>query len=205
MASSTDTITVPHPISAGPEELRSFSRCCVAGAYFSARTRGQRRDEAHLRSRDGLCMATIASQPWTRMKVSKAMHSGVVTVSPTEPLTKVAKLMADRRLHCVVVATAPIEVGSLWGTITDLDLMAAASVRSVEDQCAAGSTSTPAVLISPQARLTDAAELMTRHGVTHLVVAEATRPVGVLSTLDVAVAIADSAPASSRSENEARR
>jgi len=66
--------------------------------------------------------------------------------------------------------------------------------RGLEDQCAAGSASTPAVLISPHARLTDAAELMTRHGVTHLVVAEARRPVGVLSTLDVAVAIADSAP-----------
>jgi len=139
-------------------------------------------------------MATVASQAadWTSVKVSTAMHSGVITVSPNTPLTKVAKLMANRRMHCVVVATEPIEVGSLWGVITDLDLMAAASVRSVEDQCAAGSASTPAVLISPLARLTDAAELMTRHGVTHLVVADARRPVGVLSTLDVAVAIADS-------------
>lgn len=141
-------------------------------------------------------MATIASQPatWTRIKVSKAMHSGVITVSPQAPLTKVAKLMADRRLHCVVVGIEPLEVGSVWGIITDLDLMAAASVRSVEDQCAAGSASTPVVLISPHAQLTDAAELMTRQGVTHLVVAEARRPVGVLSTLDVAVAIADSYP-----------
>jgi CBS domain-containing protein len=141
-------------------------------------------------------MATIASQlaTWTMMKVSKAMHFGVITVPPETRLTKVAKLMADRRMHCVVVATAPIEVGSVWGIVTDLDLMAAASVRNVEDQCAAGSASTPAVLISPHASLTDAVELMTRHGVTHLVVAEARRPVGVLSTLDVAVAIADSDP-----------
>jgi CBS domain-containing protein len=142
------------------------------------------------------CMPATTPQAakWSTTKVSKAMHSGVITVSPSTALTKVAKLMANGRLHCVVVATPPIEVGSLWGIVTDLDLMAAASVRSLEDQCAAGSASTPAVLISPHARLTDAAELMTRHGVTHLVVAEARRPVGVLSTLDVALAIADSAP-----------
>jgi len=96
------------------------------------------------------------------MKVSKAMHFGVITVSPETRLTRVAKLMADRRTHCVVVATAPIKAGSVWGIVTDLDLMAAASVRHVEDQCAAGSASTPAVLISPHARLTDAVELMTR-------------------------------------------
>jgi CBS domain-containing protein len=141
-------------------------------------------------------MPTIPSKAakWTRVRVARAMHSGVITVSPHTPLTKVAKLMASRRVHCVVVATEPVEVGSLWGVISDLDLMAAASVRSVEDQCAAGSASTPAVLISPHAPLAKAAELMTRHGVTHLVVAEARRPVGVLSTLDIADAIADSAP-----------
>jgi len=48
------------------------------------------------------------------MKVSMAMHSGVITVSPETRLTRVAKLMGDRRMHCVVVATAPIEVGSVW-------------------------------------------------------------------------------------------
>jgi signal-transduction protein with cAMP-binding, CBS, and nucleotidyltransferase domain len=103
-------------------------------------------------------------------------------------------VMADRRLHCVVVAHEPLEVGSLWGIVSDVDLIAAACVRSLEEQSAAGSASTAAVLVSPHERLLDAAELMTRHGVSHLIVAEAHRPVGVLSTLDLATAIADAAP-----------
>jgi CBS domain-containing protein len=140
-------------------------------------------------------MTTVAWRPaaWTTMKVSQAMHSGVVTLSPDATLMKVAEVMANRHLHCVVVADEPLEVGSLWGIVSDLDLIAAACLRSLEDQSAAGSASTAAVLVSPHARLPDAAELMTRHGVSHLVVAEAHRPVGVLSTLDLATAIADAA------------
>jgi CBS domain-containing protein len=140
-----------------------------------------------------LAMTRMASAPasWTTRKVADAMHAGVVTVSPDTTLATVADLMANRRLHCVVVADEPVEVGSLWGIVSDLDLVAAACVRSLEDQLAAGSASTAAVLVSPNVRLREAAELMTRHGVSHLVVAEAHRPLGVLSTLDLATAMAD--------------
>jgi CBS domain-containing protein len=130
---------------------------------------------------------------WTTRKVSDAMHAGVVTVSPDMKLSKVAEVMANRRLHCVVVAAEPIEVASLWGIVSDVDLISAACVRDLEEQSAAGSASTPAVLVSPNAALMEAVELMTRHGVAHLVVAEGHLPTGIISTLDLATAIADSA------------
>jgi CBS domain-containing protein len=51
---------------------------------------------------------------------------------------------------------------------------------------------TPAVTIAPDEQLERAAALMTRHGVAHLVVVDRVeqRPVGVVSSLDLAAALA---------------
>jgi CBS domain-containing protein len=98
--------------------------------------------------------------------------------------------MVSNRVHCVVVAD-PSVAPALWGIVSDLDLVAAASVRELDGQLAGGSAGTPAVTVSRDASLQHAAQLMTEHLVAHLIVTDPSsdRPVGVLSTFDVATAL----------------
>jgi CBS domain-containing protein len=72
-------------------------------------------------------------------------------------------------------------------------LAAAFAHEPAESTTAGKVASNPAVLISPRVPLRRAAELMTEHGVTHLVVVDerSNRPVGVISMLDLARVLAD--------------
>jgi CBS domain-containing protein len=134
--------------------------------------------------------------PWHREGVPAApslssgcvvdvMHHGVIVCEPGDPLSRVAELMSEHGIHSVVVGP---EAGALWGIVTDLDLVAAASVRELAEQTAGATAVTPIVAVSPEDTLQWAAQLMTEHAVAHLVVVEPAtgRPVGVLSTLDLA-------------------
>lgn len=123
-----------------------------------------------------------------RLRVADAMHVGVLTCDRDAPLTEVAATMTRERVHCVVVESGSGESGAPWGVVSDLDLVAAATVRELEEQTAGGSAATPVVLVSPAETLERAAQLMTEHAVSHLVVVDpATHgPVGVLSTIDIA-------------------
>lgn len=84
---------------------------------------------------------------------------------------------------------------SLWGVVSDLDLIAGAAVRDVEAQTAGGTAATPVVMVEPEHTLLRAAQLMTEHATFHLVVVDpgSGLPVGVLSTLDLARAVAPAA------------
>jgi CBS domain-containing protein len=124
-------------------------------------------------------------------KVADAMHWGLVHCAPDATLREVATLMADAVVHCVVVIEDADDRAALWGVVSDLDLVAAATVRSLDDQQAGGTAMTPAITASPHESLESAAERMTTHGVSHLVVVDSSRrPVGVLSTLDLVRTIA---------------
>jgi CBS domain-containing protein len=94
------------------------------------------------------------------------------------------------RVHCVVVESGSGDAGPLWGVVSGLDLVAAASVRGLGEQTAGGSAASPVVTIPGGETLERAAQLMTEHGTTHIIVVEHGRPVGVLSTLDIAEALA---------------
>jgi CBS domain-containing protein len=121
------------------------------------------------------------------------MHNGVYTCRREDPLSEVARMMAEQSVHCVIVESASGEDGPPWGVVSDLDLVAAATVRDLDDQAAGGSAASPLVLVTPTESLERAAQLMTEHGTSHLVVVDGpdVQPVGVLSTLDVAAALAD--------------
>ncbi len=122
------------------------------------------------------------------------MHVGVITCDRDTLLTEVARTMARESVHCVVVATGSGESGALWSIVSDLDLVAAATVRDLADQTAGGSAASPLVLVTPGESLERAAQLMTEHATTHLLVVDRRRPpapVGVLSTLDIASALAE--------------
>ena len=69
--------------------------------------------------------------------------------------------------------------------------MKVAATEDVGAWTASGSAATPALMTTPEETLRRAAQLMAEHEVAHLVVvdSETSRPVGVISTLDVAKAV----------------
>ncbi len=137
------------------------------------------------------------SQDGTRLdelEVRAAMHEGVLSCPADTPLSAVAELMAAHAVHSVVVTDDKDD--TIWGVVSDLDLMAAAGVRDLDAQSAGGSAATPALVIGPRDTLQRAAQMMTEHATTHLLVVDdvSGRPVGVLSTLDVARVLARRLP-----------
>jgi CBS domain-containing protein len=126
-------------------------------------------------------------------KVEDVMHEGVVTCSLHAPMTEVARTMAANRIHCVVVWNEPSrnESAELWGVVSDLDLVKIAANQDLSATSAGRCAATSALTIPPGETLRRAAQLMVEHEVTHLVVVDpgTTKPVGVLSTLDLADAL----------------
>jgi CBS domain-containing protein len=139
-------------------------------------------------------MKTQTRHPRIReLLVMDAMHPGVFNCEREEPLSEVAATMVRELVHCVVVESGSGEAGPPWGIVSDLDLVAAASVRDLNEQSAGGSAGTPVVTVSPGESLERAAQLMTEHNTAHLIVVDPSdqRPLGVLSTLDIAASLAE--------------
>ena len=90
------------------------------------------------------------------LRVAEVMHRGVVSCPAEESLEAVAALMSAEQIHCVIVVHDG-DPGSLWGVVSDLDLVAAASVRPLADQRAGGTAMRPAVTVAPSASLDAAA------------------------------------------------
>ena len=123
--------------------------------------------------------------------VRAAMQLGLFTCAPDDPIAAVARTMAEQSIHCVLV-TGIARRGHGgehlgWGIVSDLDLMAALNAEA-ETATAGEVAGTEIVTVSPRESLALAAGLMAEHETAHLVVVspETARPVGMLSTLDVA-------------------
>jgi CBS domain-containing protein len=122
------------------------------------------------------------------VRVADAMHAGVVTCAAETPLRDVARILAEHRIHCVAVPDIAGKGLAAWAVVTDLDVVGAAAAGSVEGRTAGDVAASEALAISEDDVLERAVQLMSEHQVAHLVVVGAAsgRPVGVLSTLDVA-------------------
>ena len=84
-------------------------------------------------------MKTETRQPRINtLRVDDVMHRGVFTCEREARLSEVAATMAREHVHCVVVESDSGEAGPLWGIVSDLDLVAAATVRDLDDQSAGG-------------------------------------------------------------------
>jgi CBS domain-containing protein len=123
------------------------------------------------------------------------MSSGVISCSPETPLRNVARLMVEHRVHAIFVFDYGFEDDEsveLWGLVSDLDVIAAAC-GDIDCRTARDSSVTPLVSVTSEMPLDQAGQLMAEHGVSHLAVLDPRthRPVGVLSTLDVARVIAE--------------
>jgi CBS domain-containing protein len=136
--------------------------------------------------------AGARAKPLSAALVEHAMHPGIIACSPDLPLRGVARLMAEHRIHAVVVELD--DEPASWAVVSDHDLVAAAEAGLVCHD-AASLAGTPAVTVGTDDTLARAAQLMREYGVSHLVVLGARgRPVGILSTLDVADVVARLAP-----------
>jgi CBS domain-containing protein len=146
--------------------------------------------------------------------VGDAMSKGVISCPPETPLRIVACTMATYGVHAIFVLEHTHEDDEsprLWGLVSDLDLVAAAGL-DLDRLTAGGTAVTPLVTISASRPIAEAGSLMAQYGVAHLAVTDPSsrRPIGVISTLDIARAIAadiaphDAAAAFSRSYSASR-
>jgi len=125
--------------------------------------------------------------------VADAMCPGIISCQADASLRAVAAAMASYHVHAVVVEREAVQSGAVrgWGIVSDVDL-ARAAARGELQATAGELAGAGAVFIGPAEPLKRAAELMVQHGVSHLIVSAAptARPVGVISTLDLAVTLA---------------
>ena len=137
--------------------------------------------------------------PFETATVADAMSRGVISCPPETPLRVVARMMATYGVHAIFVfehVDEDDEAAQLWAVVSDLDLVAAAQLDL--DTLTAGATAvTPLVSVPADRSIGEAGSLMAQYGIAHLAVTDpvSRRPIGVISTLDIARAIAaDSGP-----------
>ena len=124
--------------------------------------------------------------------VADVMRHGVITCAAETTLKTVARMMSSYHVHAIVV-TEDDGSGQIspWGLVSDFDVLRAAH-KGAEELTAGQVSRSAAVMVSPSDSLEHAAALMREHGTGHLVVIsrEEARPIGGVSTLDVAGALA---------------
>jgi CBS domain-containing protein len=126
--------------------------------------------------------------------VGDAMSHGVISCPSETPLRVVARMMATHGVHAIFVfdyGEEDEDARQLWAVVSDLDLVAA--TRLDLDTLTAGATAvTPLVSVEADSSIGEAGALMAQYGIAHLAVTEpgSRRPIGVISTLDIARAIA---------------
>ena len=129
----------------------------------------------------------ISGGPLSAHVVRDVMHWGIIFCAPVAPLADVARVLVERRTHSVMVWRD----GSM-AFVTDMDVVAAAvgsGPRPTAGELA--SASGGLALVPADATLDRGASLVAESAVDHVVVVDGDGvPVGVLSTLDIAGALA---------------
>jgi CBS domain-containing protein len=124
-------------------------------------------------------------------RVSDAMRPRVLTCDPQTSMVTVARRMASEHVHAIVVLRETVDAAGAierraWGIVTDRDLLRCAA--DIDDRLAEDVASGGVLTVHPDDRLEDVAARMLDRRTSHAVVVEqrTDRPVGVLSTLDIA-------------------
>lgn len=118
-------------------------------------------------------------------RVGDAMRHGILGCAPEDSLRSVAQTMALQHVHTVVVVSGE---GRMEGILSDRDLLAALLERDGARRAAKEVAERNVETVSSEETLVNAAALMRRRGVGHLVVVDAHSgiPSGMLSALDIA-------------------
>ena len=135
--------------------------------------------------------ASYLTPSFEHARVADAMRPRVLTCEPGTLLTAVAQQMASEHVHAIVVLRDAIESEREidrrpWSVITDQDILRSAD--SIAGRTASDVATGDVLVADPDEPLPDVARRMLEHGTSHAVVVEPRtgRPVGVLSTLDIA-------------------
>jgi CBS domain-containing protein len=131
---------------------------------------------------DGLIMSDIGLS--TKMFVKDVMTSPVVTTDESVTSDKIANVMAENALGCVIVTN---KSGKPVGIITERDLVQRVLAKNlVPDAVKAKSIMTsPLVTISPEATVTDAAKQMNSLNIRRLGVVYKGSLRGIVTSKDV--------------------
>jgi CBS-domain-containing membrane protein len=114
--------------------------------------------------------------------------NGILSCAPDAPLAEVAELMAVNRVHAIVIAD---DTGAEPPVISDQDLIGALATGHFDELTARDVAGTEALSLPTTETVARAAQLLSDHRVSHLIVRNERRyPVGIVSTLDIASAIA---------------
>jgi CBS domain-containing protein len=118
--------------------------------------------------------------------VGDAMHRGILSCPADATLTEVARMMSSHHVHSIVVE-APGDVRPVCGIVSDFDVLRA-GMREDEPDTAGELARQPVLELETTAPLRAAAELMLSKLASHVVAIDpqTRRPVGILSTLDIA-------------------
>jgi CBS domain-containing protein len=122
-----------------------------------------------------------------------AMCTPIVYCPPETPLADVAALMAGQRIHCVATGGLTRDrvtgLRMVWGIVSDADI-AAAALSGRDDLTASDIAGTEIVTVDPDTTLDVVVRHMLEHETAHVIVVADDEPVGVISTLDIAAAVA---------------
>ena len=117
-----------------------------------------------------------------------------ISCPPDVPAGVVARMMATNHIHSVVVEGVHLDPvrgeQSEVGASSPTWICCAPHGRGSMQLTAGQIAITESVTVEPTLALDEAARLMDEHDVAHLIVVDRGRPVGILSTLDVAGVVA---------------
>jgi len=120
----------------------------------------------------------------TKMLVKDVMSSPVVTTDEEAPTNKIAKLMDENKLGCVIVSNKD---GKPLGIITEKDLVIRVLAKNLQpDRVKAKDIMTaPLATIEPEATINDAARRMSRLDIRRLGVVYKGDLIGLVSSKDI--------------------
>ncbi len=124
-----------------------------------------------------------------RLTAAQLMTEGPIVIDAGETLRSAARLMTEKRLHCLLV---PAEPGRVVGVITSKDIIQVLCEGEVEmlDQLRVRDAMTaPALCVQEELVIDDCLRLMRMSGVRSVPVLRGLTPVGILSFTDVLRAV----------------
>ena len=110
-----------------------------------------------------------------------------LTCEATATLPYIAQVLSEHRIHCVLVdGTTKDRQGTVrdWGVVSDLDVVRGALAGG--DVTASQIAGTDMPIVDANDDLETVAGALSQHDCSHVVVVDDERPVGVISTLDLA-------------------
>jgi len=120
--------------------------------------------------------------PQEQTPVSEIMSSPVATVSKAATVTEAARMLDERRVGSLVVGEDIID-----GIVTETDIVRAVSAeRDLGETAVSEIMSEPVVTIRPHESVQVAGERMGHNAVKKLPVTEDGKPVGIVTTTDLA-------------------